>query len=90
VDELTRETIVSKAAKKSNPILHEIRIRGFTYKHIQPGYRKPVFPDNFYPLGGFLRLFLLREITIKARALFHLPYTDGHRGSASRNPWQDF
>jgi hypothetical protein len=34
----------------------------------------PFYLDKFCPLGDFLRLFLRREITIKARALFHLPY----------------
>jgi hypothetical protein len=38
-----------------------------TFKGRFIGYRKPVFPDNLCPLGGFLRLFLRRENTIKAR-----------------------
>jgi len=67
------------AIKAPNPILHEI-IRGFTYTHNQKAVfsviENPFFRiflvrcAAFCPLGGFLRLFLQREITIKARAFF--------------------
>jgi hypothetical protein len=65
---------LKSTTKAPNPILHEIR--GFTYTFIQKAVfrlsktRFSIFRvrwADFCPLGVFLRVFLRRELTIKAR-----------------------